>query len=399
MARFWNFIRNQAAENAEEEIELRIEGEIIDDVYAWLYEWFGISASSPNAFKQELNQYKGKNIVVWIDSYGGSVFAAAGIYNALMEHKKSGAKVTSKVTKAMSAATIPMMAADERLMSPGGIYMMHNPLTEVYGYATDLRKAADVLDVVKETIINAYQLGTGKSRAKISSLMDEETYMDARTAIKEGFATGMLYSGEQKEEKNVDDIVNFTFNRLEIKNAAKDSMKKFFEVAKKNEAQNAPASSAPQANEKINQPDANNTNNNQKEAKKIMNLEELRAAYPDLVAQIENNAKEEGRKEERQRIKDIEAISNNIDSALVNKAKFDEPMNAEKLAFEALKNDGQKGKEYLENVKTEAQNSGTQNVVAAANNVASTGEQKPKKIENVVAEVGAKFERSRKGEK
>lgn len=399
MARFWNFIRNQSAENAEEEIELRIEGEIIDDDYAWLYEWFGISASSPNAFKQELSQYKGMNIVVWIDSYGGSVFAAAGIYNALMEHKKSGVKVTAKVTKAMSAATIPMMAADERLMSPGGIYMMHNPLTEVYGYASDLRKAADVLDVVKETIINAYQLGTGKSRAKISSLMDEETYMDAKTAIKEGFATGMLYSGEQKEEKNVEDIVNFTFNRLEIKNASKDSMNKFFEVAKKNETQSASAPSAPQANEKVNQPAANITNNNQKEAKKIMNLEELRTAYPDLVAQIENNAKEEGAKEERQRIKDIEAISNTIDPALVNKAKFEEPINAEKLAFEAMKQNAQKGQEYLANVAIETQSSGTQAVAAAANNAASPGEQKPKKIENVISEVGAKFERTRKGDK
>jgi hypothetical protein len=63
MDRFWSF--KNISNNAEEEvIELRIDGEIIDDDYAWLYEWFGIPAASPNNFREELKQYKGKNISV-----------------------------------------------------------------------------------------------------------------------------------------------------------------------------------------------------------------------------------------------------------------------------------------------------------------------------------------------
>lgn len=404
MIRFWNFIQNAATETSEEYVELRIQGNFIDSENAWIYEWYGIQVASPNAFRKELSKYSGKNIKVWIDSYGGSVFAAMGIYNALMEHKKTGAKITTIAdSKVMSAATIPFNAGDERLMSPGAIYMMHNPLPGegVYGYASDLRKFADVLDEVKDSIINIYQSTTGLSREKISAFMDDETYWGAKTAVKEGFATGMLYSDEEskEDEKGINNLLNFSFSRLSIQNAASDSMQKFIEFAQMNELQKNPESSASQANAQPQQPVANITNKNQKEAKTIMNLEELRAAYPDLVAQMENSAKEDGKTEERNRIKAIEEISNNIDPALVNKAKFEEPMNAEKLAFEAMKKDGLKGQEYLNTVKTEVQASGAQTVAAAANNVTSTGEQKPMKIENVVADAGAKFERKRRGEK
>lgn len=124
MNRFWNFIQN---EQNDEEVELRISGEIMSDDRAWIYEWFGIPVSSPNAFRKELGKHKGKNIKVWIDSYGGDVFAGAGIYNALKEHD---GKVTTIIDgKAMSAASVIAMAGDEIHISPVGIMMIHNPWT------------------------------------------------------------------------------------------------------------------------------------------------------------------------------------------------------------------------------------------------------------------------------
>ncbi|PNT91282.1 head maturation protease, ClpP-related [Clostridium thermosuccinogenes] len=377
MAKFWNFIKN---ENNDDEIELRIEGDIIDDDYAWLYEWFDIPATSPNAFREELSQYKGKNITVWIDSYGGSVFAAAGIYNALMEHKKTGAKVTAKVDgKAMSAATIPFMAGDERLMSPMAIFMIHNPLTSASGYASDLRKAADVLDEVKETIINAYQLGTGRSRAKISSMMDDETYMSARTAIKEGFATGMLYTdtNEDLEDKPEDKVFNFTFNRLAIQNAAGDSIKKFFELAKKQSNSQPPAHGPQKADENIKDKEG--------DTPMYKTVDELKNACPDLVKQIEDAAREEGRKEERIRIQDIEKISKNISPELVNKAKFEEPMDAKELAFKALQADNIRGQEYLANAKMDSQNSGVDGVNPDPQKVNNKKEEQDKAAEDIAA--------------
>lgn len=382
MARFWNFIENEVDK---EEIELRIEGDIIDNDYAWLYEWFDIPATSPNAFRDELAQYKGKNITVWIDSYGGSVFAAAGIYNALMEHKKFGAKVTTKVDgKAMSAATIPFMAGDERLMSPMAIFMMHNPLTYASGYASDLRKAADVLDEVKETIINAYQLGTGKSRAKISSMMDNETYMSAKTAIKEGYATEMLYVKAEAETKDriEDNIFNFGFNRLAIQNAAGDSMKKFFELAKNIQTQDdsqPPAPGSQKADESIKDKEGDLPMYN--------TMDELKEACPDLVKQIQDVAREEGKKEERIRIKDIEKISQNINPDLVNKAKFEEPKDAKELAFEALQADNQKGTEYLKNAQKDVQDSGVKDVEPDPANDGCGKQEEKKVISNIATAV------------
>jgi len=231
MPKFWNFIKNAATETEPESVELRIEGDIISDSDVWLYEWFGETATSPNAFKSELAEHAGKDITVWIDSYGGDIFAGTGIYNALMEHKKTGAKITTKAEKAMSAATFPFMTGDERLVTPGGIVMIHEPLTpNAAGYASDLRQFADVLDEVKEAIINIYELGSGRSRAKISAMMKNETYMSARTAIKEGFATGMLYS-EQVQEQAPESMLNFS--RHAIINSATETMRKVTEFTRK----------------------------------------------------------------------------------------------------------------------------------------------------------------------
>jgi len=390
MARFWKFIVKNAVEGQDEEIELRIEGDIVDDDDAWLYEWFGIKTTTPNAFRDELSQYKGKNITVWIDSYGGSVFAAAGIYNALMEHKKTGAKVIAKVDgKAMSAATIPFMAGDERLMSPMSIFMIHNPLTEVYGYASDLRKAADVLDEVKETLVNAYQLATGRSRTKISSMMDEETYMSARTAIKEGFATGMLYTDQSKpDDAEPENIINFSLRRvLAIQNAANDSFKKFFEQHLKNGAAQAVAPKP--------QPDANKANDKEGDDPMCKTVDELRNAYPDLVKQIEDAAREEGRKQERARIQDIEKISANISPDLVNKAKFEEPKDAKELAFEALQADSKKGAQYLADIKNDAQSSGVNDVKGIP--TAQQAVDQKKDVENKAADQIAAGANKRRG--
>ncbi len=227
--RFWNFINKAATETEPESIELQIEGDIVDDDDAWIYEWYGMKAATPNAFKAALAEHAGKNITVRINSYGGSVWAAAGMYNALVDHKKTGSKITTRTDqKAMSAATIPFMAGDDRVMGAVDIFMIHNPLTEVYGYASDLRKTADVLDEVKETIVNAYQIGTGRSRAKISQLMDDETYMSAKTAIREGFATGVV----SDEKQSGLDVTDFAFSRHKILNSTGDAFKRIMALQK-----------------------------------------------------------------------------------------------------------------------------------------------------------------------
>lgn len=219
MGKFWNFT-TIADDGGNESVELRIEGDIIDDSDTWIYELFGEKATSPNAFKQDLHEFKGKDITVWIDSYGGSVFAGAGIYNALKEHD---GKITVKVDgKAMSAASVIAMAGDEIYMSPVAVLMIHNPLTYAYGNMHDLRKTADVLDTIKDSIINAYATKTGRSRNKISQMMDDETWMSANVAVKEGFADSVMYQDVQQQEI----VNNLSVNRLEIMNASNKSLEK-----------------------------------------------------------------------------------------------------------------------------------------------------------------------------
>lgn len=228
--RFWNFVKNEETSGA----ELRIDGDIISADDAWLYEWFDIQATTPNAFREALKEYDGQDLTVWIDSYGGDVFAAAGIYNALKSH--NGKVITKIDGKAMSAASVIAMAGDEVLMSPLAVMMIHNPLSAAQGYASDLRKQAEVLDTVKETIINAYQAKTHKSRSKLSALMDDETYMSAKEAVKAGFADGILYQDSEEAEP----VLNFAgFNRYAIVNSAKISMHRLIDFEKMREAQNA----------------------------------------------------------------------------------------------------------------------------------------------------------------
>ena len=84
------------------------------------------------------------------------------------------------------------MAGTSVLMAPTSLMMIHNPMTSAFGSKVEMEKAIEMLEEVKESIVNAYELRTGLSRARISHLMDSETWMNAKRAIELGFADGML---------------------------------------------------------------------------------------------------------------------------------------------------------------------------------------------------------------
>jgi len=91
-----------------------------------------------------------------------------------------------------SAATVVAMAGTKVLMSPTAMMLIHNPWTVAIGDKEDMRKAGVMLDAVKESIINAYEIRTGLPRAKLSRLMDLEEPMDAHYAVALGFADGLI---------------------------------------------------------------------------------------------------------------------------------------------------------------------------------------------------------------
>lgn len=200
--KFWKWTNLAATETAPVERVLHLNGTIAEE------SWFDDDIT-PQLFKDELFAGDG-DITVWINSPGGDCVAAAQIYNMLMDYKGN---VTIKIDGiAASAASVIAMAGTKVLMSPVSMLMIHNPITVAMGDAGEMEKAIEMLGSVKDSIINAYEIKTGLSRAKISHLMDAETWMDANKAVELGFADDILSrhsaavpTQEQPEEDEDDD--------------------------------------------------------------------------------------------------------------------------------------------------------------------------------------------------
>ncbi|WIK58733.1 Clp protease ClpP [Actinotignum urinale] len=203
MKRFWNWLTPQASSPNSDggERVLRINGVIAEE--SWLDDEI-----TPTLFASELNAGSGP-VTIWLNSPGGDVVAASRIYNMLLDYP---GKVTVNIDGiAASAASVVAMAASTVAMSPVSMLMIHNPATLAMGDKTELSRALDMLESVKDSIINAYQLKTGLSRAKLSKLMDAETWMDARAAIDLGFADELLNGnraltlGEEEPDDELED--------------------------------------------------------------------------------------------------------------------------------------------------------------------------------------------------
>ncbi len=184
MKKFWNWIKN-----SDETRTLRLEGPIDEESF-WGDE------ITPQMFRDELNAGEG-DVTVWINSPGGNVFAAAEIYTMLKDYKGS---ITVKIDAiAASAASVVAMAGDTVQMSPVAMLMIHDPSTVAMGNTKDMEKAIEVLNEVKESIINAYASKSGLSHARIANLMSNETWMNAKKAVELGFADEILFSKKEDE--------------------------------------------------------------------------------------------------------------------------------------------------------------------------------------------------------
>lgn len=196
--RFWEW-KNQADEGSERVLEL----------YGTIAEtsWFDDDVT-PKMFHDELFADKGP-VTVWLNSPGGDCIAASQIYTMLMDYQDD---VTIKIDGiAASAASVIAMAGTKVLMAPTALMMIHNPMTMAYGNQADMEKAIEMLDEVKESIMNAYEIKTSLSRAKLSHLMDSETWMNANKAIELGFADDIL----KDSKKDAADIPAYAFSGKE----------------------------------------------------------------------------------------------------------------------------------------------------------------------------------------
>lgn len=197
--KFWNWARDADESGGR---VLYFDGEISEET------WWGDEVT-PRLFRDELFSGEG-DIIIWLNSPGGDCVAASQIYAMLMDYKGN---VTVKIDGiAASAASVVAMAGTKVLMAPTALMMVHNPLTIAIGDTEEMQKAIAMLDEVKESIINAYQIKTSQSRAKISHWMDAETWMNANKAIELGFADGIL----EDEKRKLSEDVTFAFSRRAV---------------------------------------------------------------------------------------------------------------------------------------------------------------------------------------
>lgn len=219
--KFWKW-KNQISQNDETERILELNGTIAEE------SWFDDDIT-PKMFKDELFSGTGA-VTVWINSPGGDCVAASRIYTMLMDYK---GEVTVKIDGlAASAASVIVMAGTKVLMSPTAMMMVHNPSTAAFGDKRDMEKAIALLDEVKESIINAYEIKTGLSRTTLSHLMENETWINAKKAIELGFADGMLESEKTATEA-------YMFSERETDNALWNKLTA--QVVAKNATTEAPA--------------------------------------------------------------------------------------------------------------------------------------------------------------
>ena len=188
--------------------------------------WFDDDVT-PQLFKEELNAGNG-DITVWINSPGGDCVAAAQIYNMLSNY---AGKVTVKIDGiAASAASVIAMAGDTVLVSPVSMMMIHNPATIAWGDSAEMQKAVAMLDEVKESIINAYEIKTGLDRKKLSKLMDAETWMDANSAVEYGFADGIMR--RNTAEDMAVPAVSMMYSPAQVTNSLKEKIAKKCKIEK-----------------------------------------------------------------------------------------------------------------------------------------------------------------------
>ena len=339
--KFWNLVKNDEEKSA----ELILYGSIGSDEY-----WDDIS---DKVFKQDIeNLGDVENIILHINSPGGSVFSAVAIANTLKNHK---AKITANIDGlAASAATIITSACDTVKMPKNALFMVHNPITFAYGNNQDMKKTLEMLDKVKDSIIETYLNKAKTDKETLSELMDNETWMNAEEAKEYGFIDEILDENVEKEViENKLIINNMAFDISRFKNFKE---KKIQEPRVINISVNSTGNSEEIADKFR---DTLNSTENQKNKGGNMTLEELKNKFPELYNQVFDEGKEAGITKERERMREIDNLDVSNYSELVENAKYNEPVEASVLAVNILNKQKEERTQKLQNIKNDSQNNFT----------------------------------------
>ena len=356
--KFWSM-----ADVGEDEAEITMYGEIVDrrPVDWWTGEPEPGLFISPEGFLEDLAQVKGKSrVTIRINSIGGDLYTGMAIYNQLKALPGQKTVVIDGI--AASAASVIAMAGDVIQIPVGGTVMIHEPsafLADSYDQQ-QLKGVLKMLDAASKSAAEVYAGKTGLEVDAVRSMMAKTTWMIGQEAVDKGFATELLEGDGPQMAMSADRstlvVGGLRFNAKGLRNIPGG-------IPVKDNILPAAAPARPTAGiEKTKQG-----------GKQVMTLEELRAAHPELVAQIESAAQAAARTEataaERARIKAIEEIAPGVgDPQLVEDAKYgDAPCTAPELALKAMQQQAKLGAKHLQNTAKDFDASGADGVGAVPN--------------------------------
>lgn len=381
--KFWNFVDN--GETAELQLFGTIESE---------ESWWNEDCVTYRNFIEELNGLgKKETINVAIHSAGGDVFAANAIYTAL---STNAANITGTILGiCASAATIILMACDNRRIAKNAILMAHNPSVSLWGsyQADELVKLAEVANTVKKSIVAAYMERLDKSEEEISQLMDDESWYVGQEAVDAGFCDEVIEADFQNSacmNQFMVDGVSYSFQNY-LETFVPRNIQKKVRALSKTPQKEARAFLNTQNVKKGHEKMDEETNVTKLDIKDAAGL---KGAYPDLCTQIAAQAVEA----ERARLKAIDEIAAGIPKDVLEKAKYTEPVTAADLALAQMKANNRLGKKFMDDLESDFGDSGAAAVGGEPNEGYDPKGEKAARDTQKVGRLAAKLKKDKRRE-
>lgn len=371
--KFWNVVSV-----GEDEGEITLYGDVMSQqpVDWWTGEPEPGLYITPEGFMEDLAAVKDKaRITVKLNSCGGDLYTGIAIHNALKALTGEVNVVVEGI--AASAASVIMCAGDTVTVYPGSLVMIHGVSVVLWDSVNiqDMKQLIKGMDASERAVAEIYNGKTGIATETLRSMMTKETWLTGREAVEKGFADTL------KEDEDDPDMSMSADKKVLYVNGVKHNIEGLRNVPGTIPIQRSanpaarPAANKRPTNKAVKKPEGGKPN---------MTLEELRAQEPDLVSQIEQDARNAAQQAnadavaaERQRIEAIDSIAASIpDPQLVHDAKYGEnPCTAQELCFRVMQQSAKSGQQFLANYTADGAASGADGVGAAPNSGAPVNQQ------------------------
>jgi len=239
--------------------------------------------------------------------------------------------------------------------------MIHEPACTVIDYCNrdDLKQIIKMLEAGIDAAAAVYNQKTGIEVDTLKSMMHKETWMTGQEAVDKGFANELITGADVNMALEGKEVLMVAGVRHNVRGLHIPENLNITRISAQVSEKTTPCAEIDKPGDNAGELKEGGT------AEMYNSIDELRAAMPDLVSQLETSAAEAAVAQERERQQRIDEIAASVaDTALVNEAKYEKPCTAEQLAFRAMQRQAQLGAQHLQNVTSDNAESGVQDVQA-----------------------------------